>query len=288
MKKFLLQLLSFSLFPIIYFGLNSIINIYIYSTTDIYLNNNVIIIGDSHPQKSLNPDLFFDARNISQPAEPYVLTYWKIKKILNDTKLDTLIIGFAPHNISAFNDFKFSNSKWSHQMFKRIYTIERFDELDDNIKVDYFEFYKLYWKQIGFYPKKNHFYFMGNYSNNELSDISDWKAAINRHYYYKNEKLGISKASISYLDSIITICITNSVIPILVSNPVQQNYLNNIPSNILTTYKNLNKKYVTKGIKVVDKRSEFYPDSLFLNSNHLNSIGSKRFTNEIIEIIKHE
>ena len=110
MKLFIKNILLFCIIPILYFSLNIIINIYIYSHSYIELKHkNILIIGDSHTEKSLNPIFFHSAQNISQTAEPYILTFWKIKKIIKSYKPDTLIIGFSPHNISAFNDQKFSN-----------------------------------------------------------------------------------------------------------------------------------------------------------------------------------
>lgn len=43
----------------------------------------VWIAGDSHTQNGLNPDLFRSALNVSQTAEPYFITYWKLKELLD-------------------------------------------------------------------------------------------------------------------------------------------------------------------------------------------------------------
>lgn len=286
MKKFIIQLFIFILFPLLFFGINSLTNLYIYTNTIVKLENrNILIIGDSHTKTSLDPKLFTSAQNISQSSEPYVLTFWKLKKIIDSYKPDTLVIGFAPHNISSFNDLKFSNKIWSEEMFKRSYTIEKFDEIDNKVKVDYLEFYKTIWKQIGFYPKKNHIRYIGSYNNNSSSNISDFKSAIKRHYYFNGKKLNFSNTSINYLDSIITICKVYNITPILVSNPVHTNYMNDIPIEIIEKYKELMLSYKSIGILQIDKTNEIYPDSLFLNSDHLNSLGSSRFTNEVINLI---
>ena len=73
---------------------------------------------------SLNPKLLYNTINISQGAEPYVLTYWKLKEILMLNKIDTLILGFAPHNISEYNDKKFLNKFIQMKCLKEVISSE--------------------------------------------------------------------------------------------------------------------------------------------------------------------
>ncbi len=284
MIKFIRKISIFSFLLFLYFGINISLNMYNYKKYEVkLLNSRILIVGDSHPQKSLNPELFNSAINISQPLEPYVLTFWKLKRILKSIKPDTLIIGFAPHNISAYQDLKFSNKKWTSVMFKRSYTIESFKDIDDDINIDYYEFYKILWKKLGFYPKNNHIHFIGNYSNSERSNIANYESAIKRHYYFsKDVELKVSETSVNYLDSIVSVCKNQNITPVLVSSPVNKNYRINIPTNIWEKYIDLKKKYKSSAL-IIDKTEEEYTDSLFLDSDHLNSIGAEKFTKKVIE-----
>jgi len=274
----------FFLFPVLYFGVNGILNYFIYSNYKTNIKTNILILGDSHTKSSINPKLYFNSLNISQSAEPYVLTYWKLKNILNDSNIDTAIIGFAPHNISAFNDLKFSDRTWSLEIFKRIYPIQEF-KLLKNIEIDYPSFYKVIWKQTCFYPKLNHGNYIGNYSNTNNSSIVNVETPIKRHYYYNGEEIGISNIAVSYLDSIIKICKTHGVKPILISSPVHETYYNKIPFINTSTFEDVKLKLISKGVMVIDKTKEHYPDSLFSNVDHLNENGANRFTKEIKEIL---
>ena len=262
------------------------VNYLIYSNKYITIKkSNILIAGDSHPQKSLNPKYFNDAQNISQPAEPYVLTYWKLKNIFSSAAPDSLIIGFAPHNISQFNDLKFSNPIWSNAMFKRSYPIQEFDKISNKISIDYKAFYKTLWKQTAFYPKKNHVNYVGSYSNNNKSNIRDFRSAIKRHYYYKGKELNVSEFAVNYLDSIVELCNKKKIELIMVSNPVHKQYLKKIPFAIMERYVDLTKKYNVNYI-VFDKTTQNYPDSLYLNSDHLNEKGAEKFAEELIEYLK--
>ena len=100
-----------------------------------------MIVGDSHAAHALNPDLFISALNLSQGAEPYIITYWKLKATLDDVDPDTLIIGFNHYNISGVNDLKFFDDRLSSKMFERSYLIEDFGSIRNLIKIDYLQYY---------------------------------------------------------------------------------------------------------------------------------------------------
>ena len=288
MKRFLVKVIVFSSFPLLYFGGNMMINYFIYNNQSVKLNNtSILIVGDSHPQKAINPKYFKDAQNISQPAEPLILSYWKLKKIFNSYTPDTLIIGIAPHNISQFNDLKFSNAKWSTEMFRRSYPIEEFNDISSNINIDYIGFLKVLWKQTAFYPRKNHINYIGNYSNSSNSNISDWESAINRHYYQDEIQLGVSQVAVNYLDSIVDLTNSKKITLIMVSHPVHERYLENIPISIMEKFEKLTEKYNASNI-IFDKTRDHYPDSLYLNQDHLNEMGAKKFTEELIDHVKKE
>ncbi|HAB89233.1 MAG TPA: hypothetical protein DCF84_01765 [Bacteroidetes bacterium] len=246
--------------------------------------SNILIAGDSHPQHSLNPKYFHDAQNISQSAEPYVLTYWKLKKIVQSSIPDTLIIGLAPHNISQFNDLKFSKQPWASEMFSRSYPIEEFSDISDKISVDFPSYYKVLWKQTAFYPKSNHIPYAGGYENVEGSYITDIADAVKRHYYLNGELLGVSDLALEYLDSIVSLAHAKDITLIMVSNPVHEQYLNKIPDRIMEKFDELIDVYSNEHL-VFDKTRSYYPDSLYLNADHLNEFGAKRFTMEFIDYL---
>lgn len=286
MKKFLQRLLNFTGVILVVFCANALINKIIISKQSLPLNQSkVLIMGDSHPQRSLNPKFFSNAVNISQPAEPYIITFWKLKTILKSIRPDTIIIGFAPHNISAYNDLKFSQPKWASEMFRRSYLIEEFNLISNEIEVDYYTFYKTYMIQMGMYPKLNHINFIGSYKNNRESDVTDWEESIKRHYYFDGKQLGVSEVAVSHLDSMISLCKRNEITVVLASHPVHQYYLENIPNSTLQRFTELS-NYLSKKAIVFDKTSDYYPDSLYFNPDHLNEIGSEVFTKELISQLR--
>ena len=59
-----------------------VINRYAYRNQAISIKRtNILIAGDSYTKRSLNPQYFTSAQNISQYGENYIITYWKLKKV---------------------------------------------------------------------------------------------------------------------------------------------------------------------------------------------------------------
>lgn len=288
MKKFLLRTLLFILLLGIYAGINYLINSYIISKQKIDLGGiNTLIIGDSHTARSINPKLFASARNISQTAEPYYITFWKLQAVFENNKIDTLILGFSHHNISGFNDKKLSNRIWSSEMFRRTYAIESMDALNENI-IDYQEFYKIYFKNMCLYPQKTHHNWVGSYQNFNSSSVSNSEKSIKRHFFYRKKNAGISETSINYLDSIVNFCIANNIELVLVGSPVHAEYFGRIPDNFINRYKLEKKRLRSQGIPVLDFTNHYYRDSYFLDPDHLNTKGANAHTKRILELLKND
>lgn len=292
MKKFVVKIICFFLILLLYFGVNAMINYSIYSLKPVSLaDKNMLIAGDSHIQQGLNPNLFNSANNISLSADPYVLIYWKLKKIVESYTPDTLIVGFAPHNIAAFNDAKFTmnlEGHWAAELYRRTYPVEHFNEIDSIVPIDYLAYYKILWKQICFYPKINHENYIGYYYSSPLTWApAESQKTINDHYFSKGKEQGLSNVSMNYLDSIVNLCHTKHITLILVSSPVHKNYYSHIPLRVLNAYDSLKTHYKNKTI-IIDRTKEYYPDSLHLDTDHLNERGSDRFTKEVIEDLKQK
>ena len=288
MKKFLKNIGFFLVGLIAIFIFNIGVNYLIIKNSDIKLNTSeILIIGDSHTMRAVNPILLNNAQNISQNAEPYIITYWKLKSLFKKVDPDTVLVGFAPHNISDFNDLKFSDKTWMYEMFERIYLIQDFKSLK-NISIDYDSFYTFLFKRYCLFPRLNHILFLGGYTNSNKSDITNVKSTIKRHFCFNDKPSNVSQTSIIYLDSIINLCISNNIIPILINTPVHSTYKTKIPDKIQKQFIIEMKKWGNKGIKIINNNSTLYPDTYFFDCDHLNSIGSSYFTPILIKSIREQ
>lgn len=289
MKKFILKVSIFLLILVSFFSINYVLNQLIIRNTVVNINNEILFVGDSHIQNALNPKFLPGSINIAQPAEPYIITYWKLKNILEfNQRVKIVVLGFAPHNIAKFNDYKFSDPKWMSEMFNRSYTIQEFSSIKDKVSIDFKEFYKVVFKKTSFYPHKNHLGYIGSYSNSTRNKTNDSEVAIGRHFYYKSIYPEVSETSINYLDSIVKFVSNKQKTLILINTPVHESYANKVPQKVDRVYHNLVDKYKNEEIIVIDKYRASYNDSLFLNSDHINEYGATKFTKELRQILKNE
>ena len=278
MNKFISHTIFFLLGITIIFSINWSINYLIITKSDIPVKKSkILIIGDSHPRRGVNPEILENAINVCQSAEPYIITFWKLKKIITEVQPEKVIIGFSPHNISNFNDLKFSNEIWQLEMFRRSYLIEEF-KLLNNIQIDFKQYYIFLFKQLFLFPKKNHIYYIGNHKKSDYSNISNSNKTIDQHYYSNNQKAGISEISINYLDSMINLCKIHNITPILVNTPLHLSYKEKIPSIIQERYNQEILRFKNQGIKIYTDDSTTYKKENFYNSDHLNSSGAKIFS----------
>ena len=285
LKKFILTLISFIVLLCCYFTFIFFINLNAKEDVDLD-QSDTLILGDSGLGASLNPSMLNSTQNICQNSEPYYITYLKLKFILeNNVKPDTIILGFGNHNISNYNEYKFKDEFWKNRMFNTYYLLAN-DILNINsLKIDYFNFFLVYCRNMFLIPKSNHHKkFIGEYK--ELigkKDETNFKETINKVYFYKD--YGVSELCISYLDSIVDISKKNNITPILLSSPVPSAYYNSIPLNIKERYHKLKQKFLEDEIHVIDLTKSQYNSDFFYNEDHLNSEGSKIYTEEVKRIL---
>lgn len=244
----------------------------------------VLIAGDSHPQKALDPGRFVSAENICQPAEPYIVTYWKLEYLFERQAPRWLLLGFSHHHISAFNDRKFWDAQWAAEMFHRVYPIQDFKELK-GVRVDYGEFFKIYFNRMCLYPRTDHFDFLGRYCPAEGTYLGNIQAAIDRHFYSQGQPLGVSETALRYLDAIVALCRRHGVEPVLVGSPVHPDYYARIPSTFKTRFADEKERLGGKGVRVLDFTAAAWANDFFLDGDHLNQKGAARLTDLVIEFL---
>lgn len=285
MRKLLLNLIIFLLILFGYFGINISINKIIINKTKIPFEKvTTLIVGDSQMARAINPSIFESAKNISQNGEPYFVTYWKLKYLLQKIKVDTIIIGFSHYNLSGIMDRRFIDKKWSLEMFTRIYPIKNLYGIK-NIEIDYYEYFNTYFRNMCLFPKRNHMKFIGEYANSNASNITNPESYIRDHYYNNDKNIGISEMAISYLDSIIQLAKIQNIYPILVGTPVHESYYTKIPINIIDRYNLEKSRLVLQDYCVIDLTDYFYKDNYYFDLHHLNEYGAKIFTSEILDIL---
>lgn len=290
------------------FLLFSAIKILLYSKNTAYkvvLNSNIhtLLVGDSHAIDGFNPKYISKSINIAQVKEPPMISYYKIKKLLIDSKsLDNIVLAFSYHSIHGYGSIP------GPKMLTRYHLIldEEFYQnflknhivsgpllvryLSDDHKIpfgvanDLVEYYlhknakTLYeLPYIGsFYAANDHF----------IGNIKSLDAAINRHYF-THENVRISDMQIDYLHRIKYICRLNNVKLYLVNTPVHKDYFNRIPADTIDKVDELCFSLEDENTFYLNLTKFPMPDSCFYDYDHLNKSGSVILSKYLDVVIKN-
>jgi hypothetical protein len=239
----------------------------------------LIILGDSHTM-TINPEIFSSSINISQSAESPLISYIKLSKILKHHKPDTIILGFSHHSISGFNDLKFSDPIWADEMFSRLYSILTPDDLM-GLPYDSKSWQQSIFLNVLLYPHTDHFRYIGKFIYGNSTYKLDATPIINRHFYKQNELLDISKVSIRSIELFAELCEQHNIKLFLLSTPVHSSYYKLIPSIIKERFESEKIRMMQLGICMLDYSTIHLQDSLFMDANHLNGIGSTLFSKQL-------
>ncbi|MBN1797227.1 MAG: DUF1574 family protein [Spirochaetales bacterium] len=238
---------------------------------------------------AINPHLMHNTINISQAGEPYIITYIKLKKILEKNKPKKIILGFGYHNISAFNDGKLSRADSVNEIFSRIYPLFSLETLNilDAIDINHFYFFRALFFNTMLYPHTDHMRYIGSFSKRNKSklDKADVEFAINRHFYNGSIEYGVSAIQINFLEKILMLANKNDIKIFLVNPPLHRLYRENIPKKLKESYIQIKNKYITSGLHVLDYSEYKLDDKYFYDYDHLNSNGAELFTQIIDNIV---
>ena len=312
MKNFLINLLSFILVISSIFGINLIINQYyfIYKPYIIEKNIETVIMGGSLTMYSLNPEIIKNSINISQEAEIYEVTYFKLKYLLaNNKKINNIILNFSPVN---FSDYKIMKGRKKNLPVNTIFynLIPIFTVLNDfnPDKKDYFHNYikhNFFNKEITYaiLTGNKYYPFIGEFKPVKESFINkkNWLEFVLSEVYYSQEKKenDILYLSLYYLFKIIDLCKENNINLLLINTP-QKNEI--IPVKFKIFYKKvtnylIENKQITEGSKVninkfffsgviLDYSNDNLPDEYYLDHVHLNNKGANYLSQKIQKFLQ--
>jgi len=286
-KRFLLNTLVFCLVLVGYGILNILINTYRIEEQGLPFNNpNILIIGDSHLRKALNPDVFHCAVSLTQNAEPLFLSYWKLKAVLQRTKVDTVILGIGLHKFGYWQGSELTSAR-KDMLYSRSYWFDGiFDE--PKLKHDYESFLQIYLQRMCLFPSDNHWDWIGGFSGYEGSSNESVDVALQRHRFDEQHNQGCSILTTLYLEKILGYCLDNNIALIFVGTPVLTSYLEKVPAEVSNCYLEEMSKLTKQGFPVYNATATVYSDSLFYDGDHLNVQGSIRFGEEFVEWINRK
>ncbi|MBN2828692.1 MAG: hypothetical protein JXR56_00055 [Candidatus Cloacimonetes bacterium] len=311
MKKLISYLLALLGITIILLGIFTLINKFvflpaIYNPANFKLKETTYVMGDSHTQCAIDPEILPDTINLSKNSENYFLTLIKLRYFLQHNKPKRIILNFAYHNFSTLYDDEMLKSR-RNVMLDRYYPIIENEEniftskhdidflyskmkYDWGLPIDFSNNLHLYLYLLKHKePDIANYPFGGYYRYNGTCNLSQEtiKHSLEAHYSKDGKKAGVSELMYASVIQICKLCYENDIEVILVNTPVHPGYYKQIPSIFFENHKYVY-DYLQRnfGIVYYDFSQLPIPDEGFGDGDHLNAVGATIFTNELAKVIK--
>lgn len=219
-----------------------------------------LFLGDSHFNKTL-----ISVNNFALGSETTLFSFFKLKKIIQQQKVDTVYLAFGYHNLSDFfNEYD-----------ERPIIVERYFPYMPLAEKASFAFMLNYPRMITSFAreyKKRNNPIPGGFELPPTNAFDSNKCKERVKYVFQNHSF-YSK-NLAGLDSIKNLCRQNQIALFLVNTPLHPSFRKTIPDNFLEKY-----KLITQHYQLINLENVFLEDEYFLpDGDHLSQKGVKHFT----------
>lgn len=278
MKKFIYDIIKFSLFLFM-----TILVLVIFS---LYLNNNIdfkipkhkeiLVVGDSRPECAINDQILDNVFNYSQSGASYFYSYLKIREIIkNNSHIKTLVLSYSYADLSKSRDKWYVGHKRINNympMYFPLFNLEDFIFLFKSNPYSVTITMPVLIKSIFI---KNNQSNLGGYRHLKRDKL---KEAIKRYKFNRAliKNVVYSKYQAEYLLKIYNFVQKKNIKLILLSLPIY-----NIPNKNCTKYNEFYKSFAKKNLNkaILINHSNFeLPEISYGDLGHLNYKGAKIYS----------
>lgn len=245
---------------------------------------NILILGDSQTQCALNDTVLENSINLSESADTYFYSFLKLKKVIpRNVQIDTLILAYAPHNVSKTQDNWLIDESINEFKFPLHYFLFDTSDILNFGKIAPLQLIKNYPKVVS----KNGSHLFRIYKNEPINKfgIGGYKAIFHKLNENKNEKPAYilqkkqyhyATIDLEYLKKIYKYCNDKNIKIILIATPFILNSASN-EKLFFKRYKSFAANQLPNAI--VYDYSHFNMDKKYFADNvHLNHEGAKLFS----------
>lgn len=244
-----------------------------------------VVVGDSHTQCAINPNVIDDIQNFSHSSEPLFFSFQKVEYVVHHSisPIQYIILGFSYHNMS------YSSSQEQNRMFMNYFWM-----LDKQILSEHFHMTKsaVLFKNIfkedpikRFYNETGGLHVnclseWGGFHESVRSNVSKTNLAdaISRHY---NEKT--IDVCCSDFNSILELCHENAIKLVLITTPLTPDYYNSVPEDFKSKFYALISELEQDSAVVYLDYSQFDMQCItnYGDADHINEKGSELFSKDL-------
>lgn len=246
---------------------------------------NILIVGNSHTECSVNDSIISNSVNLSQSASSYFYSYMKIREFTKyNPQIDTVIISFSDNDLFSQKEKWFSSSqKINNKMTRHIILFNKDDYLDlfksNPLEVS-FQTFILYSDFYNLHMQKRDF--IGSYNKINLNKIDEAIIEFNLSPPIVDE--GIAITELKYLLKIYEFTEQNNIKLILLNTPIHP-----ILEKHFSVIKPRNLEIVSEKMPnatYFDHTSFVLDNSMYVDLSHLNTKGSNKYSKFLQSIFK--
>lgn len=258
----------------------------------------VLFVGDSRLNAAIDYRLIKNSWSFgiggATPIEIYYLTKKYIKSYQSPA---TIFVSISPRfmtEIFAFWDLAVRNDFFTNEEFQEISTYSK--KYDDTIKINIIKFILYRLNCPIFYQDdlRNNLIVFGKEENLQLIEYIMNNRGRRPHFNLKNtcSELNYEAKNMGnftplpifdlYFDKILKLCQEEQIMCVFLAMPMNESSFNVLKTDFVKDYqKYMQQKQVAFPKFLISDSLYSYPDSLFGDASHLNSTGTKIFTNSL-------
>jgi hypothetical protein len=258
----------------------------------------ILIVGDSHARAGLDPAALGGAVSAAQDAEPYVVTYHKLGRLLRAWRhVRTVVLSYSPHNLSAFNDRKFRSADYAREMFDRYGSLLAPKSLT-GLEVDWAQYWRSYlFRTLLLKPRdvaalswRGEVPYVGRFRAKTGSQLGDRRLerSIQRHFYDGDEETRVSLSAERHLWRIGNLSAERKIELFLVATPLHGAYRARIPAEFWRRYRRLGEVLSrARHVAFVDLSDLELAPHLYYDHDHVNQEGVKEVSARLAPLVTH-
>ena len=242
---------------------------------------NILVLGNSHPEHSLNDHILFNVFNLAQSGSGYFYDYLKLREVTkHNTQIDTLVIGYAYDDLHKQMDSWFDSPERIKHKFRNFFFLFNLNDYLSVFKANpknvllstpQVIFQNLLRKPIGYKG-------LGGYLKTDVHKLEVAKK--NNGKYYRNIGEGISKYQSKYLVKIYEYCKKHNIKLILLNTPIHPD-LQQIQEPLKSQYCSFAKNSLPDAL-LLNHSKFIIPDKGYRDLDHLNSIGAELYSSYLV------
>jgi hypothetical protein len=249
---------------------------------------NILAVGDSHIQETINDSLTSHIKNIGYSSESFIYSFYKIKALTeNNPSIDTILLGVSYH---SFTDY-FDEITYLHYVLGRYFYVlpieaqtKLISEVGNPISFIFKSILNEYENLITRSEKNGWLGWYENYSTSVTISEKSIKDRIRTQYYLNEKARGFSDDNIHYFNMIVKYCRENNLALIILNTPMHSGYIEKVPEKFKEKFYSL---IGDSGVKLIEFDGLKLTDEYYLpDGDHVNGKGAVLATKYLEEVLK--